>query len=102
MPHKWIYILTALLSPLLFWAILAVAARRRPGILPALYPRLRVLYRIVWVCWFALMLAGALAYPHFPWLLRVGWFVSISFPWLILVRDWVTRRIESATTAKES
>lgn len=99
MPHEWTFFLTALLSPMLFWAILAIAARRRPGILPALYPSVKVLCWVLWVCAAALGLVSLVAYPKFPWL---PWtLVAVFYSGLNIVRDWMKRRVESTTSAKK-
>lgn len=66
MAHKWVLFLTALLSPMFFWALLAISARKRPNDLAALYPWLKAFCWILWLSSLTVVSVGLLAYPKPP------------------------------------
>ena len=92
MSPKWALLFTALLIPLSFWAFLAIFARKRPGILDRLYPRLKTLCWIMWVCAVTFICLNLITWPprtpfkFWPLLL-------IIYNGLMLVRNWVGRRV---------
>lgn len=100
MAHKWELFFIAMLAPMIFWMFLAIVARRRPALLPALYPWLTALCWALWIASLVLMVAGLLAYPRSKMFLWPMAFVS--YCGLKLVHAWVKRRVDSDAGATAS
>jgi hypothetical protein len=88
-PYFYLWI-AALALPFLFWAILARLARNNPGVLPRVYPVLKVL---TWGMWFAALAAACfrLFWPDVKMYLPS--FIGISGG-MNLVHNWVRRRVD--------
>jgi hypothetical protein len=91
--------LIALSLPLLFWAILAKAVRRRPEFLPRIYPVLKI---AAWGAWGAAVLTiatelvfGGLHPRYWP-------YISAFSGGIQLVHSWARRKVDPTAFGENS
>ena len=75
MPHNWPLYLAAWLSPSFLWALLAIFSRRRPSLLPRLYPWVKAICWALWITSVVLMSVGVLSDAQRKPFFRL-WFAS--------------------------
>jgi hypothetical protein len=92
MTQKWILLGGAIVSPLLLWAALAMYARKRPSVLPAIYPWLKGLCWGLWVAVMAIIVVELLVnpLPRTP----IATLLLPGLGGLNLVLGWVRRHVE--------
>lgn len=90
MAYKWVLSAIAVLAPMLFWALLALAAQRRPRLLVTLLPGLKAFSWSLWI------VAPILAYLTLTFSRRyaLAWVLVATF-YLSLntVRGWTERKV---------
>jgi hypothetical protein len=91
MALKWLFFVVAATTPLLLWAVLATVARRRPALLPALYPWLTGLSWATWGLMMVFFLVD-LAKPTAP--MTRGLYLLPLVTGLNVVRGWVGKRVD--------
>jgi hypothetical protein len=93
--YQWVL---AMVSPLLLWAVLVRVARRHPGILPRIYPLLKILAWVLWAFAAVCGLYGLLAMPGRNIYYGIGFAL---FSGINLIYHWVRRRVDPASYIKK-
>lgn len=92
MAPKWLMLAAAVVAPFLLWAALAMYARKRPSVLPAIYPWLKGLCFWLWIVLMAIIVGELLvnSLPRTP----IATLLLPGLGGLNLVLGWVKRHVE--------